>query len=69
LARRESFCQPKGKTRATEETVKVGLEDLGKLKPASRERVSKLLGKLMVAIATKRDTDLEVNQALEDAAS
>jgi hypothetical protein len=45
------------------------LEDLGKLKPASRERVSKLLGKLMVAIASKRETDIEVNASLADAAT
>jgi hypothetical protein len=63
----EGFCQLREKLGATEETVKVGLEDLGKLKPASRERVSKLLGKIMVAIASKRDTDIEVNAALADA--
>jgi hypothetical protein len=44
----------------------VGLEDLGKLKPASRERVSKLLGKLMTALANKREVDIEVNAELAD---
>jgi hypothetical protein len=52
-----------------EEAVKVGPEYLSKLKPASRERVSKLLGKLLTALANKKEAEVGVGQALTDAAT
>jgi hypothetical protein len=47
-----------------EEAVKVGLTDLGKLKPGSRERVGKLLNKLITTLAAKPDIDGRVTRAL-----
>jgi hypothetical protein len=49
-----------------EEAVKVGLTDLGKLKPGSRERVGKLLNKLIATLASKPDVDARVTRALTD---
>lgn len=51
-----------------EEVVKeAGLADLGKLKPGSRERVGKLLNKLITALAAKPDVDDRITRALTDA--
>ena len=55
-----------------EEAVKVGqLVDLGKLKPGSRERVSKLLNKLLnkliTTLAAKPEVDERITRALTDA--
>jgi hypothetical protein len=50
-----------------EEEVKVGLTDLGRLKPGSRERVGKLLNKLITALATKPEVDAKITQQLTDA--
>ena len=49
-----------------EEEVKVGLTDLGRLKPGSRERVGKLLNKLITALATKPEVDEKIMQQLTD---
>jgi len=51
------------------EEVKVGLTNLGKLKPGSRERVGKLLNKLITTLATKPDVDAKIAQSLTDAPS
>jgi hypothetical protein len=49
-----------------EEAVKVGITDLGKLKPGSRERVGKLLNKLITTLAAKPDVDARIARALTD---
>jgi hypothetical protein len=48
-----------------EEGTKIGLENLGKLKPGSRDRVQRLLTKLISVVATKPDVETAIAQNLE----
>jgi len=50
-----------------EAATKMNLADLGRLKPGSRERVGKLLNKLITTLAAKPDVDARITQALTDA--
>jgi hypothetical protein len=51
----------------TQETVEESLQDVSKLTPGKREKVSQLLGNLITALANKPESDRRVTQALADA--
>jgi hypothetical protein len=51
----------------TEETVKSGFTELGKLKPGGRELVGTLLNKILTNLATRRETEKTVAAQLENA--
>jgi hypothetical protein len=53
----------------TQEEIKSGFTELGKLKPGGRELVGTLLNKILTNLATKRETEKAVAAQLTDAAS
>jgi hypothetical protein len=53
----------------TQEEIKEGFTELGKLKPGGRELVGTLLNKILTNLATRRETEKAVAARLTDAAS
>jgi hypothetical protein len=53
----------------TQEEIKSGFTELGKLKPGGRELVGSLLNKILTNLATRRETEKAVAAELTDAAS